>query len=324
MFNEARDILNKNLFEPLLFMGLLLVMYFLIGSFLYYRFLRWIPEKLATLVGALGAFFLMVQCLNHNKEIIDLIAKWSAINVVLGIIVVIIVIIMAVFAQGQKGSVRLGNKKNKRSSNTISKSRRKSTECRPDDVILCCAFEELSGPEFERLLALYFRDQGYMVQEVGIGGNDGGVDLVITDHRGEKTAVQAKCYAERNSVGVQTIRELVGAKRNHDCILSLLITTSDLTVPAKKEAEQFKVDYWHGALVEQKLRSWGKWQPGKKMYKPKEVTQPKTVPAAESKTAAPAATCSSCGSKMIVRKSREGKSFLGCSSFPKCRQTRAL
>ncbi|WP_228101542.1 restriction endonuclease [Paenibacillus donghaensis] len=45
-----------------------------------------------------------------------------------------------------------------------------------------------------------------------------------------------------------TVRELVAAKRNHDCILSLLVTTSDLTPPAKKEAEQFKVDYWHGGL----------------------------------------------------------------------------
>ena len=90
-----------------------------------------------------------------------------------------------------------------------------------------------------------------MVKEVGVGGKDGGVDLVITDKRGEKTAVQAKCYADHNNVNVQTERELVGTKRNHDCILSLLVTTSDLTVPAKNEAEKFKVDYWHGGLVEQ-------------------------------------------------------------------------
>ncbi|BFH60521.1 hypothetical protein [Paenibacillus azoreducens] len=49
-------------------------------------------------------------------------------------------------------------------------------------------------------------------------------------------------------VPVMTLRELVAAKRNHDCILSLLVTTSDLTPPEKKEAEQFKVDYWYGGL----------------------------------------------------------------------------
>lgn len=40
------------------------------------------------------------------------------------------------------------------------------------------------------------------VKEVGIGGNDGGVDFVIIDKRGEKTAVQAKCCAEGNLIYV--------------------------------------------------------------------------------------------------------------------------
>lgn len=144
---------------------------------------------------------------------------------------------------------------------TSGKFNRASKTCRSDEVILTRPFNDLNGAEFERLLALYFRDQGYKVHEVGVGGNDGGVDLVIVDKRGEKTAVQAKCYADRNLVPVQTVRELVAAKRNHDCILSLLVTTSDLTGPAKKEAEQFRVEYWHGGVVEEKLRRWGKWQP---------------------------------------------------------------
>lgn len=148
-------------------------------------------------------------------------------------------------------------------------------QIRADEVILATKLEELSGAEFERLLAMYFIDQGYAVKEVGVGGNDGGVDLVITDRRGEKTAVQAKCYSERNKVPVQTVRELVAAKRNHDCILSLLVTTSDLTSPAKDEADKFKVDYWHGAIVEQKLKTWGKWQPGKKVAVQSKLTTAK-------------------------------------------------
>jgi restriction system protein len=153
--------------------------------------------------------------------------------------------------------------KNSNKTNKVSVRRPNSLVTRPDNEILSAQLNELSGPEFERLLALYFRDKGYTVKEIGVGGNDGGVDLVIIDKRGEKTAVQAKCYASHNFVPVQTVRELVAAKRNHDCILSLLVTTSDLTTPAKKEAEQFRVDYWHGGLVEQKLMSWGKWQPKK-------------------------------------------------------------
>lgn len=155
--------------------------------------------------------------------------------------------------------------KKTRTGTKSSSSRRTSMECRSDDIILSSSLSDMSGPEFERLLALYFRDNGYTVLEVGVGGNDGGVDLVIIDRRGENTAVQAKLYADHNTVPVQTVRELVAAKRNHDCILSLLITTSDLTAPAKKEAEQFWVDYWHGSLLDQKLMSWGKWRPEKKV-----------------------------------------------------------
>lgn len=136
---------------------------------------------------------------------------------------------------------------------------RASKTVRPDERILASPLDDLNGVEFERLLALYFRDQGYIVHEVGIGGNDGGVDLVIVDKRGERTAVQAKCYANHNLVPVQTVRELVAAKRNHNCMLTLLITTSDFTGPAKKEAEQFRVEYWHGGVIEEKLLRWDKW-----------------------------------------------------------------
>lgn len=159
---------------------------------------------------------------------------------------------------------RVSKVKTKRKESSARASHRASKTCRPDEVLLTKPLNDLNGVEFERLLALYFRGQDYVVHEVGIGGNDGGVDLVIVDKRGERTAVQAKCYADHNMVPVQTVRELVAAKRNHNCMLTLLVTTSDLTGPAKKEAEQFRVEYWHGGVVEQKLRAWGKWQSIKK------------------------------------------------------------
>ncbi|RUT43727.1 hypothetical protein EJP82_19500 [Paenibacillus anaericanus] len=54
---------------------------------------------------------------------------------------------------------------------------------------------------------------------------------------------------------------MVEAKYDYDCILSLIVTTSDLTPKAKQEAEQFIVDYWRGGIFEQKLMEWGEWQP---------------------------------------------------------------
>ncbi|WP_214626416.1 restriction endonuclease [Paenibacillus agaridevorans] len=219
-------------------------------------------------------------------------------------------------------TIRKSQSKTQRASSVA---HRTSKQIRTDEVILATKLEDLSGAEFERLLAMYFIDQGYAVKEVGVGGNDGGVDLVITDRRGEKTAVQAKCYSERNKVPVQTVRELVAAKRNHDCILSLLVTTSDLTSPAKDEADKFKVDYWHGAIVEQKLKTWGKWQPGKKAAVQSKLTTAKREVATARKelATASAATCS-CGAPMVRRKSKQGAEFMGCSKFPSCRQTRPI
>lgn len=163
-------------------------------------------------------------------------------------------------AKKRKGKMKRSTAVSRKKSNPSAQAfNRSSKTCRPDEVILSTPLEGLNGVEFERLLALYFRDQGYKVHEVGVGGNDGGVDLVIVDKRGEKTAVQAKCYADHNLVPVQTVRELVAAKRNHDCMLTLLVTTSDLTGPAKKEAEQFRMEYWHGGVIQQKLKIWGKW-----------------------------------------------------------------
>lgn len=202
--------------------------------------------------------------------------------------------------------------------------RRSSLDRRSDEVILSSRLDELSGPEFERLLALYFRDIGYTVKEVGVGGNDGGVDLVIIDRRGEKTAVQAKCYADHNAVSVHTVRELVAAKRNHDCILSLLVTTSDLTAPAKREAEQFRVDYWHGALLEQKLTAWGKWNPGKKRKVHTSKAKSSKSNAGRNITVHRSTVTCRCGSEMVIRKNRQGQEFYGCSTFPKCRHTRSV
>ena len=62
--------------------------------------------------------------------------------------------------------------------------RRASNSVRSDEIILTSQLDDLTGAEFERLLALYFRDQGYTVKEVGVGGSDGGADLVVIARQG--------------------------------------------------------------------------------------------------------------------------------------------
>lgn len=241
------------------------------------------------------------------------------------IVMFILIVTIGVVTRLIPSKKKQKKKVNRKSNNSVKSQRQHSKQSRPDQEILNSSLESMSGAEFERLLALYFRDQGFTVHEVGIGGRDGGVDII--DQRGEKTAVQAKCYANHNLVDVKVVRELVGAKRNHDCILTLLITTSDLTGPARTEAEQFKVDYWHGGIIEQKLKSWGKWKPGNKESKKIPKTVKPTISelqSAQNQLAVSSDSTCTCGAPMIKRKSREGNEFWGCTSFPKCRHTRSI
>lgn len=326
MNNELSQLAIQSFAAPFYFIAMCIALFTFIGALLYYRFLsKWLHEKLATLVWFIGAVFILFTSSEKFDEIKVFVKDWTVTGMIIGMIISAVALgaVVALLPSKKKGRVR---KTKVKSSSTKVQRPHSSTQNRSDQEILSSSLESLSGAEFERLLALYFRDKGYEVKEVGIGGKDGGVDLVIIDQRGEKTAVQAKCYANHNTVGVQTVRELVGAKRNHDCILSLLITTSDLTEPAKKEAEQFKVDYWHGALVEQKLKLWEKWQPTNKKQKAQPVkdTVQSEVQRSQAQVSATKETICTCGAPMVTRKGREGKPFLGCSTFPKCRQTRSI
>jgi len=170
-------------------------------------------------------------------------------------IIVLIVIIIALKVIISSGNNRKP-KKRKALRNT-SNIKRNIPKLRSDEEILASRFDILTGFEFERVMAIYFRENGYQVQEVGAAGKDGGVDLVLIDREGAKTAVQLKRYTDKK-IPVQTVRELAGAKRNYGCIYTLLITTSDFTAPALKEAHDLKVECWHGGVVDNKISAWRK------------------------------------------------------------------
>ena len=68
------------------------------------------------------------------------------------------------------------------------------------------ALDGMSWQEFELLVGEAFRLQGYEVTEIGGGGADGGVDLVLRKDR-EKFLVQCKQW-KAFKVGVAVVREL--------------------------------------------------------------------------------------------------------------------
>ena len=72
----------------------------------------------------------------------------------------------------------------------------------------------LNWRQFELLVGEWFRRQGYIVEETGGGGSDGGVDLVVRKGGGREL-VQCKHW-KRRSVDVATAREMWGLLQHHN------------------------------------------------------------------------------------------------------------
>lgn len=75
--------------------------------------------------------------------------------------------------------------------------------------------ESLAGGwrQFELLVGEAFRRQGYSVGEIGLGGADGGSDLILRKD-GQRTLVQCK-QRKRQQVGVSVVREMYGLLAHH-------------------------------------------------------------------------------------------------------------
>lgn len=136
-------------------------------------------------------------------------------------------------------------------------------ELRSDKVILTTPINDLSAKEFERLCALYFREyKGYKVEEPGQKGNDGGVDIIYTDRKGVRTAVQCKHWPNR-TVGPDVMRDLNTAKSkvHPSCLYGLLVTSGEVSKGVIDIANTTAgLDYWHGSKLESRLSKWEKWK----------------------------------------------------------------
>ncbi len=95
---------------------------------------------------------------------------------------------------------------------------------------------EIDWRDFERLLAGYYKDQGYEVQHTGTGkvssAFDGGVDLRLWKD-GRLTIVQCK-RENAYQVTHNVVHELLGIKVNQNAIEAVVITTGEFTEAAKK------------------------------------------------------------------------------------------
>lgn len=124
-----------------------------------------------------------------------------------------------------------------------------------DKEILQSDLKELNGYEFERLVAMYYKDKGYEPQIIG-GAGDHEVDLILIDPKEKyKIAVQCKHWKSKN-VGNDVILRLSAGKRVHKCLDAWCITTSNYTKSAKEAAEGLNIQLFNGLHVHDQIEGW--------------------------------------------------------------------
>lgn len=194
------------------------------------------------------------------------------------------------------------------------------------------ALESMSWREFEQLVGEHFRRRGFTVQE-NKGGADGGVDLQLG--RGDdQYFVQCKQWKARQ-VGVAPVRELYGVMAAERAAGGYVVTSGIFTDEAKRFAEGREIELIDGEQL------FGMISVQAETGKPTVAPHPHPLPArgarepaldpgsesAVTPSGSEAPACPQCSSPMVLRTARKGNnagsSFWGCSTFPKCRGTRA-
>lgn len=173
-------------------------------------------------------------------------------------------------------------------------------------------FSELSWQQFEQLVGAIFREQGYQVEERGLGGPDGGVDLVLLKD-GEKYLVQCKHWRSLK-VGVPVTRELYGAMAAEGAVGGFVATTGQFTADAKRFVEGRNIQLIDGQQLSRPL---------KKKSVDNTRIQPKM---SQLRPVTP--DCPLCTKPMVNRVAKKGaqsgNQFWGCTNFPSCRGTRPV
>lgn len=165
----------------------------------------------------------------------------------------------------------------------------------------------MSWREFEMLVGEAFRRQGYRIEETGLGGADGGIDLRLSKD-GKTTLVQCKQWRSQR-VDVKVAREMYGLLAHHGADAVKIVAIGDFTPDARRFAEGKPIELIHGEALLVMIRD-------VQSARPTPIEQ-----SASSNAATP--DCPSCGAPMIGRTNRRSREmFWGCPKYPSCRGTR--
>lgn len=115
------------------------------------------------------------------------------------------------------------------------------------------SLRRMSWRQFEQLAGEAFRRQGYAIEETGLGGADGGIDLVLRKN-GKTTLVQCKQWQNRQ-VGVKVVREMYGLLVHHKAAAVKIVALGDYTPDARRFAQDKPIELIHGGELIATLRS---------------------------------------------------------------------
>jgi restriction system protein len=99
--------------------------------------------------------------------------------------------------------------------------------------------------EFEMLTGEAFRRQGYDVTENGLGGADGGIDLILRKG-GRTTLVQCKQWRTRQ-ISVNVVREMFGLLTHHRADDVKIVALGDYTPDARRFAQGKPIELVDGS-----------------------------------------------------------------------------
>lgn len=175
----------------------------------------------------------------------------------------------------------------------------------------------LGWRDFERLVGEAFRRQGYAVEETGLGGADGGIDLVLS-RGGRRTLVQCKRW-QREKVPVNVVREMYGLLAHHRADDVRIATLGGFTRDAERFAAGKPIKLIDGATLLAMVEAVQVDEPATARATVPRIQSVQTQPA----TPASAPECPRCSAAMVERiNRRDGSVFWGCTAFPACRGTR--
>lgn len=173
----------------------------------------------------------------------------------------------------------------------------------------------LGWRHFEQLVGEAFRRQGYAVEETGLGGADGGIDLILRKN-GRRALVQCKQW-RRRQIPVNVVREMYGLLAHHGADEVKIACSGTYTRDAANFTKGKPIELIGGEELLRMVRE-VQIAPAQTTRTVK-VVEPASVASATSTSPA----CPKCGKSMIERSNRKtGQKFWGCSAFPVCRGVR--